>query len=257
METFSFTEMQTTVTDVISKTPAPGRHAARSAISHIERAWKLCDVDPEMAVFRGITAEEESVTAIFHSLRRLRYSGSEKLNLRSHVQKATLHPFLLAIENLLSVTVARSFKTSLEIDLDDEIPKFKTRITVQHKDGSEGYLYPIPPLNFSLELDGKIHDFESELLQLTKQQTLDKVVEYIKKQANRRNQVLYASQEGIPKLSSSPQKFILGTKDRVFRNLMLYLLIDPYPFQSFVQQALMAFLRMQGLLPRELESEIA
>jgi hypothetical protein len=33
------------------------KHCARSAIRHLECAWVLKDIDPEMAVFRAITAE--------------------------------------------------------------------------------------------------------------------------------------------------------------------------------------------------------
>ena len=44
----------------VFRTDAPGKHAARSAIRHLERAFKLVDEMPEVAVFLAITAEEEA-----------------------------------------------------------------------------------------------------------------------------------------------------------------------------------------------------
>ena len=86
----------------VLRSHAPGKHAARSALRHLERAWSLKDSMPEVAVFLGITAEEESAAALFLSLKRRKYEGAGALSCRSHVQKTALHPFLLAAGKLLS-----------------------------------------------------------------------------------------------------------------------------------------------------------
>ncbi|MEW5884951.1 MAG: hypothetical protein AB1725_12115, partial [Armatimonadota bacterium] len=78
-----------------------GRHAGRSAIRHIRRAWALKDIDKEMAAFRGITAEEESVRAIFHALQKRRYPGASCLKWRDHRQKAAVDPFFRAVSQVL------------------------------------------------------------------------------------------------------------------------------------------------------------
>lgn len=90
------------VIEHILKSSAPGKHAARSALRHLERAWKLADEMPELAIFSAITAEEESATALFHVLKKHSYDGAELLNGRSHLHKIALHPFMLAVGKLFT-----------------------------------------------------------------------------------------------------------------------------------------------------------
>lgn len=255
MEEINFTDLQVKVCEMILNTPAPGKQSARNAISHLKKAWKLHKIDPEMAVFRTVTGEEESVSAIFHSLRRLRYKGAEKLNTKNHVHKSALQPFLNAIENNFSLTKLNKLKPTLELDINELSPKFKSRISISDKSGNEIFAYPIPPLNFGIKQNGQVYNFEKEILQITNQQTINKVTSYIRSLANERNRMLYASNKGIPEILNLSDKFFYDRRDRIFRNLILYLLIDPYPIQTFVQQALDAFLEMLGLLPKGIELE--
>ena len=206
-----------------------------------------------MAVFRTITGEEESVSAIFHSIRRHRYKGAEKLNPKNHVHKSALQPFLNAIESNFNLTKLNKLKPTLELDVNEVSPKFKTRISITDKLGNEVFAYPIPPLNFGLNQNDKVYNFEKEILQVTNQQIIKKVSDYIKSLANERNRLLYSSNKGIPEIRNLSDKFFFDSRDRIFRNLILYLLIDPYPIQTFVQQALDAFLEMLGLLPEGIE----
>jgi hypothetical protein len=249
------TELQLRVAEMILATPAPGKHAARSAVSHIKKSWAIRAIDKEMSAFRAITGEEESVTALFHSLKRLKYSNAEKLDPRNHVHKAAMHSFLAAIENNLHLAELNQLKPALQVDVSQEVPIFKTRITLTYSSGEQIALYPVPPLNFTMDHEGKPYDFTDELLELTKQPNLDKVYRHVRHLANRRNQLLYASHEGVPSIPDLPDSFILARRDRVFRNLTLYLLIDPFEVQPFVQQVLDAFLKLLRLLPRELEAQ--
>ncbi|MCW5207251.1 hypothetical protein VU11_00955 [Desulfobulbus sp. US2] len=59
------------------------KHCLNNALYHIEKAWKIKDIDLEMAVFRGITAEEEAASAIFHCLKKHRYQNAKKYNSRN------------------------------------------------------------------------------------------------------------------------------------------------------------------------------
>lgn len=88
--------------DLIEKAPAPGKHAARNALFHIERAHALQEVDPEMALFRSITGEEEAVRAIFDSLQRRDYPNARRLNWQDHKHKAAVVPFLRAVADLIN-----------------------------------------------------------------------------------------------------------------------------------------------------------
>lgn len=73
------------------------RNCARSAIRHIEMAWTIKDIDPEMAVFRAITAEEEAATAIFLALKEQRYESANKIKYKKHPYKLALEPFIRSI----------------------------------------------------------------------------------------------------------------------------------------------------------------
>jgi hypothetical protein len=255
MNELPLTETQLRISEFVEQTPAPGKHCCRSAISHIKRAWVLREIDKEMSVFRAITGEEESVSAIFHSLRRVGYVGAAKLNPKKHVHKAALHPFLKAVERNFAQAKVDRFRPTLEFDLDRKSPKFRLRVSAPEEFGLNLQIYPELPLDFTSHQNDKLYNFVKEILEVTKQDTMDTVIAYVRSIANRRNQVLYASQQGVPQVQELPEKFLITRRDRIFGNLTLFLLIDPYPTQSFVQQALDAFLAMLGLLPKELEGE--
>jgi hypothetical protein len=80
------------------------RHCANHAFHHLERAGKILTIDPEMAMLRAITAEEEAAVAVFLTLRQRRYPNSEKLQIRSHLYKIGLHPFVMRVYNFLVST---------------------------------------------------------------------------------------------------------------------------------------------------------
>ena len=67
------------IEELVEEYPSPGKHAARSAFRHIKKAWEIKDIDKEMAAFRAITAEEESATAVFHSVMRRKYKNAQNL----------------------------------------------------------------------------------------------------------------------------------------------------------------------------------
>ena len=71
----------------------------------------------------------------------------------------------------------------------------------------------------------------------------------IKKTANYRNQILYASPKGIPSLAEPIDRYLIKRKNIIFLNLAIFLLIDPYSeIQLFVQQALAALLKMLNII---------
>jgi hypothetical protein len=69
------------------------KQCARSAIHHLELAWKIKDVDPEMAIFRAITSEEEAATAIFIALKDKGYLNAKKIKFKKHsYNRHSAHP---------------------------------------------------------------------------------------------------------------------------------------------------------------------
>lgn len=242
------------VVEHILQSPAPGKHAARSALRHLERAWKLVDEMPELAVFSGITAEEESATAVFHVLKQRRYKGAKSLNSRNHLHKTALHPFLLAVGKLF-VEFKDHYRPVFEFNFDlspNGKELLRLRLTVPDENGGSIWAYPLPPLNFIVTVNDKVYKFEPELSQLATEKNAATAFAYAQEQSNRRNHALYAASNGIPHVDGSVEPFLIYKHSVVFTHLIALLLIEPYPQQqAFVQQLLNAFLGMLKIMPDE------
>jgi hypothetical protein len=242
------TEIQKEIKELILDTPPPGKHCARSAIRHIEKAWEIKDIDREMSGFRAITGEEESVTAIFHSLKRRNYKASDKLKLRDHVHKSAMHPFLIAVSQAFD-PVKAEMQPVLELHTESDSKRFRVRVIIKGPDGKDLWVFPDPPLNFNVKVNDKPLDFSDQFSLMATEKNAKDMFTAIKKAANYRNQILYASQNGIPSLLDPIDKYLLKRKDIIFLNLAIFLLIDPYrEIQLFAQQALAAFLKMLNVI---------
>jgi hypothetical protein len=258
---FPISEMDRGIVDLIPKMPTPPRWPAFQAVRHLNRAWKLRDIDPEMAIFRSITAEEEAATALFLSLKRRGYVGSEKIDQRSHIHKNAVIPFFSAITRVVTKVRHQMPRTQLLLDCNNTPPLLKIQLTLPDPlTGQRVFAYPHPPLHFSLlggpaENDMKTEDFTSGLDEIVETSSVKSIVEYIRTRANQRNQLLYACAEGYPTVSPDGIENALALYQRdVFIILRIYLFIDPYPEkQLFAQQALYAFLKTLKLLPKNFE----
>lgn len=249
MDEIALTPFQQAMADLIPNTAAPGKHSARSAILHIQKAWRLRNNDPEMAAFRALTGEEEAVTAVFHTLVRRKYDGAAKLRWRNHIHKWAALPFYGAVaEVFLGIEdQIKQFSPKAEIDEVDGETRVRLRIDVPG-----GTAYPVPPLNLHFKVNGKAHDYKPELNKIAHEASVKTILRHIENKANLRNRILYASSVGVPAIEGDMDKHLLKRRDNIFRNLMFFLLIDPYPErQPFVQDCLNAFLGMLDLLPHD------
>src|SRR4051812_2704559 len=77
------------------------RNCCRNAFHRIKRAWSLRLLDPEIAVFSAITAEEEAASAVISALKTKGYSGADILNPRSHPHKAGVIYMAQAVVRML------------------------------------------------------------------------------------------------------------------------------------------------------------
>ena len=245
---------QETVVRFIHHAKGHGKHCARSAVSHLHQAWALRTVDQEMAVLRAFTSEEEAASAVFHAIKRRKYRGADQLDQRSHIHKVAVRPFFQAVSEALSKV--NVLEPMIEFDESEAIPRILTRFTAPGPDGSLAWVSPEPPLHFGLS-DGKLpYDFTRELERGCRIRGVKSSLDYVRKRANRRNQLLYASVHGVPKFAGDLERLVLEERDTTFNSLMVFLLIDQYPEkQGFVQQCLVAFLKMLKRLPHGLESE--
>lgn len=249
---FPLEEIDLALTDALFKMPAPAKWPAVNAIRHLNRAWRLRQLDPQMAYFRSITAEEEAATCLFLSLKKLKYPGSEKLQHRNHLHKNALFPFLIAVSRMFAKHKAWLPSTKIYLDSKTSPPRMFLQFQIA---GIKGYWEPQPPLNLSVaggpkDGESKTIDFSAEIAELAKEHSVTAILSHLKERANLRNRLLYAGATGYPDVQGDAEATVKRFQRNVFLMLRLYLLIEPYERQLFVQQCLDAFLLMLGHLPQ-------
>lgn len=222
------------------------RNCARSAIRHIEMAWKVKEIDPEMAVFRAISAEEEAATAIFLALKEQRYENANKIKYKNHSYKLALEPFIRSIcafSERWTKVPGFPFGDKFQLKIEGEGKDQKLSISFYYK---EGTVTAIPPLGFEIKKNDKPYYFEDELLEITSGSNREGFIKHIQKIANQRNVILYAQPNGIPNVQNT-EGYIRKRKNIIFILLRVFALIYPYNEKAlFVQQALNAYLTMMG-----------
>ena len=255
MSFFARNAFEVAIEDMILDTPAPGKHSARSALRHLQKASALATLDPDMAAFRAITAEEEAATAVIHSLRRRQYEGSERLKPRNHVHKNSLSQLLEAIQGIFGEADKElSLRPQLRV-LEQETPrKLQLELDAAGLGLGDRLLAPIPPLNFSVSTGDDpenltVHDFAHELEAFASAKGTTSLLAHLKRRANLRNEILYASTQGVPHIQLN--NFLENQRLVVKVLLTTYLLVDPYSEkQLFVQQCLSVLLRALERLPQ-------
>jgi hypothetical protein len=226
-----------------------------NAHKHMNASWRLRVIDPKMAVFRAITAEEEAATALILSLKRLGYRGAERLGYWNHVHKAALTPFFDAVRETV-IAVAQPLP-EFTLVLTPEIGPTRLEIRVVLHRGTDGrqiVAAPNPPFGFTTtrhikgqadEVLEDLEQFEVGVSKVVEKHKVATILEHIRERANLRNLLLYASDKGILQLQGDLEKQLRHHYERTCRLLRVYLLIEPYPErQSFVQQCLTALLKM-------------
>ena len=244
------TEFQKKIFQLVRDTPQPGKWAGISAERHLARARDIRKIDPEMSVFHAITAEEEAATALFHSLKRRKYLGARALKHRDHVHKAAVKPFFDAVVLLLGPVVATGLEPELIVQEQDGGERVLLRFTIYKGSERRTFAYPDPPLHFRASVNEQVHDFTQEIEKVVSDRNVKSILAYVRGNAYIRNQVLYASTQGLPHVESPLEDYLRRQLDKVIHILIVYLLVDPYDeHQDFVQQCLNAFLKMLGKLP--------
>jgi len=222
-------------------------HCARNSLIHLEKAYLLQKVDNEMAAFRLITAEEEIAAAIFRSCQDCKYKGADRLRPGNHVQKNALYPFVQAVRFSMVYLDHAQIKVSLDVSFQEGI-----RLRVHsHNIHPKIDFSPHPPLNFSVSGTTQDDDINDALNRIATGSGCQSIREYLKKSANLRNRVLYASPKGVPaalNLESALPKF----RQTVFSLLVLYLMISEHKVvQQFVQENLIRFLKVVDIVKRD------
>ena len=247
------TSFQSQVFDFVKARPSPGNHCAVNAFWHLKRAWMIRQVDPEMAYFRCGCAEEEAATAIFHALKRLRYTNCKKINFRNHLHKLAVHPFLWSVYKMTESFFENKCEPLVTIT-EGERPSIYWSFLLPN---SEQRVRPDPPFNFATKLEGEVYDFSHHIDLMKGDEFVGDVLDYLKTGPNNRILYLYAASNGVHRMRDGfIDDIIRNQLANVVNTLIVYLLIDTYEVhQSFVQQCLNAFVKMLGKIPDEIEIE--
>jgi hypothetical protein len=247
---FEATEFERGVVDLVPRLTSPAHWAAFNAIRHLNAAYRLRELDKNMALFRGVTAEEEAASAVLRSLKQRRYPGSAQLDPRNHLHKHAVIPFFDGITRLLAA-IRNPPELRFVIDDSYKTPRLVLEIqaTSSASTGTDVWIRPQPPLDFtqSWSVDGGItyvvENFSRAFSRITTERAVKSTRDYLRRRANFRNHLLYASSSGYPDFRGDVTPHLVQYKRNVFALIRMFLLIDPYrQHQQFVLQALRGFL---------------
>ena len=221
------------------------------AFEHLEKAQALAELDPEMAIFRAITAEEEAATVLFITLKQRQYNGAKQIQHRSHLYKQGLFPFLVLIRDYIG-------------SVEDQLPEKRWR-KVEDDDGKARLIWefegpgglwgrPDHPFNMMLSSGetGDPYHFERELDRFAKETAEGDVKKYLNERANQRNRLLYASESGIPRVTDGVERNLKEQEEKVVAICAIACMIAPYRERGiFAQQCLNAFLYLMDKLSKD------
>jgi hypothetical protein len=184
-------------------------------------------------------------------LQQRAYPNADCLNHRNHVHKAALTPFLNAVAKVLAA--AEFARPMIRLTEDANPPTVHVQFDMRNagaKLTEPLFASPDQPLNFLIRKDAKgrqVHDFEEELRAIARERGVDEISRFIEAEANTRNRILYASDQGVPSVEV-PDGFFIERRRRVTVLLMLTIAIhQTAAHQLFAVQCLQALL---SILPR-------
>lgn len=235
------------ILDLLEREPG-GRttHCFRSAIDHLRRGRLIQEIDPAMAVFRGITAEEEAASGLMHAFILRAYPNAHLLRPRDHVQKHAVTPFIRSLLNHLSEICLNGVRElRLAMSKDSYAPKLLVAFLLEGPDEPQ-IATTSPPLNLSFrEGDGAFPDLSRNVRKLLEATGYTNALKFLQAEANLRNRILYAAPDGYPQVKELQPEYLHERQRRVFMILKATLLILPYTeVQPFAAEALNSFLSL-------------
>lgn len=231
----------------VGKLPSEVRLRALNAYDGFDRARMLLSIDREIASFRAITAEEEAAAALFRSLQLRGYPGAERLNLGNHQHKAALGPFLAAVAE--SMVAKPPLRIQLTIDFSE--PSIEVHLPLH----TNGIIFPgsetlrltlVEPLGLTgHKEDGSSADFFDKYLdRIAKASKSSNVRRLIKREANARNTLLYASDNNTPKSKATTATIDTRQRRAEIALCLCIAVLQTKSHQALAAQALAAFLRI-------------
>lgn len=233
--------------------PSRARHCFRSALEHLRRALLIQDIDPAMAVFRGITAEEEAASGLMHAFIERNYPNARLLNPRDHVQKHAVTPFLrFLLHHLAEIKLNGVSRVRLAVGNVDGSKRLVVAFLLEGE-GEPQTAMPTPPLNLAVSEGNRgFPDLSRNISELLEPTGYANALSFLQAEANLRNRILYAGPDGYPVIEDLKPEYIQERLRRVLTILKAALLVLPYEeVQPFASQALDSFLRLVKKLAEE------
>ena len=253
-----YTKFQQSVIEAIKDCKSEIKNCCENALLHLEKAWLLKDIDKEMAVFRGITAEEEAAIAVFFCLKQHQYNNADKLQFKQHHTKLGLYPFLRHIGNHLVGTLFSESSPFENHRLKLTEVKGRKALEIVFKiKGHNLDARPLPPLHFNIlnHDTGEVQTYDIDFKKMYLGDNYKDSLKYIEEVANQRNRLLYANSAGKPKVDGDIEKYLNFQKIKVFLFIYIVLLIDPWEKEEgssgFVQQSLDSYLLLLNKIQKE------
>lgn len=253
-----FSDFEQGVLKGIAECKGRVKHCCENAILHLEKAWIIRELDKEMAIFRGITAEEEAATGLFLCLKQHGYNNSDKINFKNHQHKLGLYPFLRHVGNHLSGSLFTDGSPFHNFRLANiTIGNRRAVEIVFSLRGTDLEARPRPPLHMSISKGrgGELVAFNRDFMELSLSDCYPNAKKYIESVANTRNLLLYAANQGKPVVSGDIEENLKSQKLKVIALLVIVLLIDPWEKEegqsSFIQQVLDSFLMLLNKIHEE------
>lgn len=241
--------------DLLAECSDRVRWHAVNSISHLRWSAKISEIDPLMAAFRAICAEEEAATSLICSLQQCDYEFSERIGFRNHTDKHAVIVFIRAVMDWFKLFQPDISKFFGDLTFyKTELPGRKALgIALPLKDGKTA-LNPVPPLN--LRVQGKSgtewsHIIRSQLSEMFDSEKDRRFKKSIEGRANFRNKLLYATPAGIPGWRGSVDEFVLNQAGIVYSLLTAMALIDPWRKPNYepspvVTASISVFLEIMG-----------
>lgn len=246
---YPFTNWNRKLEEAVGKLRGRPRHCALNATRCLRRSWLIAPLDPEMALFRAITAEEEAATALILALQQKRYPGASNLKHHSHPHKAGLTTFLRVIERFLAEVKFPVAQVTLKSD--GQVPRIDVGISVPG--GLVAMLdEPLNGITHEEEDAGHIIlNFSEQSQKYAAERGAADMLTAIRSEANIRNQLLYASDEGIA-VAEDVDPALIARRRPVFILLALTVMILQTPMhQLFAVQVLRSYLLALKAIPED------
>lgn len=244
---FNTTDVERDIVDLLPTLTTPRRWPAFNAVRHLNRAWRLLKDDKTVALFYGITAEEEAATAVLRSIKHWHYPGADKIDPRSHIHKTAVIPFFIGMTRVLE-TIRNPPELRFLLQPGDPSKPLVLEINLPHPVYGMAWYQPEPPLHIQhrRSRDGgrsyAIEDFSRGIGEVLRERNAKTVGDFLRERANLRNLLLYASSSGYSDYQGDAPFRLQEFQRNVFALLRMFLLIDPYAkHQSLVAQAVSGF----------------